>query len=527
MKSFYFIITLSLSIIALTAYSQAGSLDPEFGGGDGKVTTSFFNEQHAWAYQSAVQPDGKILSIGFTGVDGGFDEVVLIRYMPDGSYDNTFNGNGKLFIQESNIHCYGRAILLQPDNKIVILVSMDADLDSIALYRFLPDGSPDNSFDVDGRVTTNLGTTYQGPKAMAMQPDGKILIGGYAGNYNEPFDKFFVARYKPDGKLDTSFDGDGVAMTTVGESWTNITTLLVQPDGKIIASGFATFNGSEDFALVRYNSNGTLDHSFSGDGIASASFTAGDDDATGAVLCPDGKILVGGFATPQSSNPEFAIARFTSDGILDNSFHGDGMNVIQVSTFADKAYSILLQPDGKILLGGFAHSNGEGGSDMALVRLNENGIPDYTFDGDGIAIYTTISESSNVILNLAFQPDGKIIASGFLYQDYYARMVVTRMISGIMVSASNANTPVLKVDLYPNPVTDNMVIEYELETKENLSISLYDTNGKLVETLLTKALRNPGSHTENLALQRALIPGVYVVSIESPHWKKSLQVLVE
>ncbi|MFN0034938.1 MAG: T9SS type A sorting domain-containing protein [Saprospiraceae bacterium] len=513
---------ISLILFAFSAtisFTQPGTPDPAFGG-DGLVTTTFSANSHAVGKAAAVQPDGKIVVAGDTWVPGtaGSGRLTLLRYLPNGDPDNTFNGSGKLTATVANMGAYSQALAIQPDGKIIAAGAVNNNTQSrIALFRFNADGSPDNAFDVDGVVTTDVGTTYQSLSALALQPDGKIIVGGYAGNANEPFDQFLVVRYKPNGMLDNTFDGDGIAITSVGDAYTDVNSVMVQPDGKIIAAGYAGMNGFEDFAAVRYNANGTLDQSFNGSGIVITSFTSGDDGATGAVLQPDGKIVLGGYAGSGTPDPEFAAARFDANGFLDNTFHGDGMATAAVSTYSDGARAIILQPDGKVVLGGYAHSNiPSGGSDFALVRFTTNGIPDFTFDGDGIAIYPA-STSSDFIYGLAMQPDGKIVASGNAINPNSAKqeIAVARFFSGLTVGTADLNTSASNISLYPNPVAEQAMLEYELAVSENVEINLYNIQGRFIQNILPSTEKPVGKHTETLLFASDLPPGTYLLTIET------------
>ncbi len=509
--------SLSLVLIALfwatLSFAQAGSPDPSFGGGDGLVTTTFAANSHTVGCAVAVQPDGKIVVAGGTWVPGteGSGQMVLTRYLPNGNLDNTFNGSGKLSTTVAGMNAYVQALAIQPDGKIIAVGNaFDNTQYMIALFRFNADGSPDNSFDIDGVVTTDVGTTYQSLSTVALQPDGKILVGGYAGNANEPFDRFLVVRYKSNGTLDHTFDGDGIVITSVGDAYTDVNALLVQPDGKIIAAGYANMNGFEDFAALRYNANGSLDQSFNSDGIVMASFTSKDDGANGAVLQPDGKIVLAGYAGSGTSTTEFAVARFTANGYLDNSFHGDGMATAPLN---GQARAIALQPDGKILLGGSAYNSGW---DMALARLTANGIPDYTFNDDGVAVFPA-SSSSDFIYGLAMQPDGKMVVSGNAVNPNTSmqELAVARFFSGLTVGTADLSVNASDISLYPNPVREQATLGYELAVGEKITVNLYDIQGRFIQNILPSTQKTAGKHAETLVFENSFPSGNYLIVIES------------
>ncbi|HJW31536.1 MAG TPA: T9SS type A sorting domain-containing protein, partial [Saprospiraceae bacterium] len=451
-------------------------------------------------------------------------------YQSDGQLDPTFNGSGKLFINSNpdNYPTGNRRVMIQPDGKIVVPASYADTLQSyLLIYRFLEDGSPDNTFDGDGKVETPLGKYYFNPSACVLQPDGKILVGGYIGGKNDSYDQFFIARYSTDGKLDKSFDGDGIVTTTVGEDYTHINALIIQPDGKIVAAGGATFNGHETLTLARYSSTGALDHSFSGDGITTAVFDEGESRGMGCALLPNGKIICGGYVRLTSTALHgFAAACFNSDGTLDNTFNGDGKNTYLVSGHSDGAWDVALQPDGKILLGGYAHSDVQG-SDMAIVRINGNGIPDNTFSDDGVAIYEDGPDFSSNINGMTLQPDGKVVTTGFHRISGINSIVVARMITGLTTSTAEPFQRVKELSVFPNPVHDQFEINYSLDQKQSFSINLYDVQGRLIQSMCPLTEHDPGPHHDDLRIDSQCPAGNYYLTLSSGQGSQSIKIVLD
>ena len=236
---------------------------------------------------------------------------------------------------------------------------------------------------------------------MALQADGKIVVVGSACSMNACGD-FALARYNPNGSLDTSFSGDGKQTTKLGVT----TGVAIQGDGKIIAVGYGG-PGFDDFALARYNPNGTLDASFSGDGKELTDF--GGSDAANAVALQGGKIVLAGTGSLGGTGGQnFAVARYKPNGSLDATFSGDGKQTTDFGS-GDAANAVALQADGKIVAAG----RGAGGGDFALARYRANGSLDSTFSGDGeqttnFGFPTQFDGASGV----ALQGDGKIVAVG-------------------------------------------------------------------------------------------------------------------
>jgi uncharacterized delta-60 repeat protein len=424
--------------VVIARYNTNGSPDNSFGAG-GQIQTDY--QYNDWVNTIAVQADGKI-------VIGGSS---IMRFNSNGIQDNTFNGGERMFI---NVE----AIMIQPDGKIVSANSFGGN--NFSITRLNTDGLPDNTFDGDGYQTIDFGITGAAVKTIALQAADKIMVAGYAKdgintnlvtgrlNANGSLDvtysvdgkmvssfgsatdfisavfiqndgKFFaigstinaavrdvaVARYNSNGEPDNSFDGDGKLIDHLILGYSQFTCTAVQKDGKALAAGY-TWNGRDfDFALVRYNLDGTLDNSFSFDGKLRTDFGATDDKVNAMVIQCNGKILLAGAA-----GNNFALARYNCDGSPDNSFDNDGklMNHFGAD---DIARSIAVQKNGKIIAGG----------NYILARYNANGSPDLSFDGDGIV------HTQYPINALAIQNSGNILTVG---ADLYKNTTVARYLPG-------------------------------------------------------------------------------------------------
>lgn len=512
MKSFRILLIVT-TLLPYLVTAQDGALDNTFGNGDGYKIMNLYPDQHAFGNHVAVYPDGSMLVSCGTNTSG-FSEAVLLRLLPNGEYDHSFNGSGKLHLAYPNTGLSASASVILPDGKIVMVSGMSnySMSDSIALFRFHPDGLPDNTFNDDGMAIANFGFDYQRPNTLQLQADGKLVIAGYVGNYLDTFDQFYIARFLPNGLPDPSFDQDGFAVTHYGNTWTNIRDLLIQPDGKYVVAGYYTQNEQEDMVVLRFNHNGTLDQTFNGDGIAALPFSPSlDDHASGLALQPDGKILVGGTASLASGNPGFGIARLTPDGNLDPDFHGDGMNIIQTSPIYEYNSDMLLQPDGKIILGGKSKPSNTERVQIALVRLLPNGIPDQTFDGDGIAL-TSFGEPEEEIHKMAFAPDGKVVIVGSSFYNYRS-MIVARYLTGITVS-NHADVEIVKeISVFPNPVVDQFSIHYSMLAPQNISMSISDAQGRMVQQLMPPTSMQAGRHEATFQLTSRIAPGLYFVNV--------------
>lgn len=369
-----------LSVACLVCGAQAGSPDAGFGTG-GKVTTAIGTVSKIRAM--AIQADGKIVVAGLSHT-GSNKDFGVVRYNTDGSLDNSFDLDGKVVtaIGAGNADDIALCMAIQSDGKIVVAgYTFNGGGDDFSMVRYNTDGSLDNSFDGDGKLITSFGASNNAEiNAITIQPDGKIVVAGRA--YSGTNDDFALARYNTNGSLDNSFDGDGKLLTPIGLFGDVANAVVIQPDGKIVAAGLTSTIGNLDFALARYNSNGTLDNSFDGDGIIITPVGPSSDVINAIALQADGKIVVAGSSSNGSDN-DFALARYNTDGSPDNSFDGDGKQTIAFGSSGDVAYAVAMQADGKIVAAGYSSSPSN--DDFAVARFNSNGSLDPSFDGDGRA----------------------------------------------------------------------------------------------------------------------------------------------
>ena len=404
-------------VLSGAAASAGGPLDPTFDG-DGIAVTAFTSGAQAEAV--AVQPDGKIVAAGYT-----FNyDLALARYNADGSLDGSFDGDGMVELDLGERVEQAHDLVIQADGKIVVAGNAGDGYGPGAdflLVRFNADGTLDATFDGDGvsRHEVGGGERWFG---VALQADGKLVVAG-SRLYNDTslgFDRyqFAAGRYNADGSPDTSFDGDGFAFTDF-QSGSEALDVGLQADGRIIAAGWAEPDpdgvSEEDFALARYNVDGSLDSSFDGDGRVVTNITQ-SELVRGVALQADGKIVAAGptigYAAGGTTGWDFAHVRYNTDGSLDSTFSGDGKVLTDFGSPYDEAYDVAIQSDGRIVTAGHTLNDGTD-LDFGLTRHNVDGSLDLTFDGDG-KIETDLGASrGDFAAALAIQPDGKVVAAGF------------------------------------------------------------------------------------------------------------------
>ena len=298
-------------------------------------------------------------------------------------------------------------------------------------------GQLDIAFGVDGQRTMDLGGTYDWAYAAALQPDGKILAAGVT-NARGTYD-FAVARYLSSGALDPSFGENGVAITDFGRSKDWAYALALQPDGNIVVAGVSDRSGSRDFALARYTAAGQLDPSFGHGGLVVTPVRPLTTDIIhGIAVQPDGKIVAAGvtYDDTVSLRPhgDFMVARYTPNGELDPGFGVGGVVTTNFDTESyDEPYAVVLQPDGRITLGGSSNTGGGigrimGADNLALARYLPNGLADPSF-GDGGKVVVDAGAMQESIRALALQPDGSIVAAGRTNGEKRGDLLVARFLA--------------------------------------------------------------------------------------------------
>lgn len=377
-----------------------GSLDLTFGG------TGFAVTNIAGIGTSVIiQPDGKIVVAGYYyNEDSENDEIVVIRYNTNGTFDNSFGANGRVITAIGNNNAAAWGIVLQNDGKIVVAGSYD-EISGIVIVRYNSNGTLDNTFGNAGIVTDTYGDIAT---SVSVQSDGKIVIASVTPNSN-----FLVARYNTNGILDNTFGTGGKVVTPIGNGNEDAALAIkVQSDGKIIAAGYSTFNSITNFTVVRYNSNGTLDNTFGTGGISLNTIGSSGGAAFSLAIQTDGKIVGSGV----SLNNEDIILRYNANGVVDSAFGTNGMIKTTFGTGYTVAgdipsWSVVIQSDGKIVAGG-GILNGSSGN-FAVARYTGTGNIDANFGLNGKTV-----ASGGLGYSIDLQSDGKIVIAGTTSDGY-------------------------------------------------------------------------------------------------------------
>src|SRR6476620_11294956 len=318
---------------------------------------------------------------------------------------------GHTVLATESSSAFGNSVAAQRDGRIVVAGSAQVSgVDQFALVRYNSDGSLDTSLNSKGTITTAVGKGTCKGEGVALQEDGKIVVVGYSFNTGGQ-SCFTVLRYGTDGSLDTSFADSGKVVTSVAKNG-SADSVSMQGDGKIVVAGNSFIDGgNNDFAVVRYNANGTLDTSFNETGKTTADFGAHDFGQSVAVY-GNGRIVVTGYTTKSyESKKQCALACFKANGSLDTSFNGTGKVITDFGGDGNaEGRRVVVQTDGKIVVVGYATTGNT--EKFALARYNTDGTLDTSF-GDSGRVITDVGVSGSNATGVGLQKDGKIVVAGY------------------------------------------------------------------------------------------------------------------
>ncbi len=464
------------------------AIDRTFGN-NGKIYTDFgINNGTDDVCDIAVQTDGKIVVLGSNSTyspQTQYSTYEIARYNVDGSPDYTFGGSGKVSYQigsSINSNCNAEALALQNDGKIVIVGSTFSDISEydFAIVRLNYNGSLDQTFGTNGVVYTenfNTGAGYSMDlaKDVAIQPDGKIIVVGSTWYSRSDF---AVARYNTNGTQDASFGNNGKVVKTVG-GFDEAKAVAIQPDGKIIVAG-RSINSTTDYALIRCNSDGTIDQGFGTNGQIITDFYSSSDEINDIKIQPDGKIIVGGFSMVYnglSAISQFSMARYNSTGVLDNSFGTGGKVVSNFGTTSNSQINaIKLLSNGDIIAAGFTFYIG---GDFLIAKYKPSGILDANFCTYG-ASYTDFG-SNDVLRGIDFQ-NNKIVAAGTTSALGNLDFAVTRynIVNYGIENEENIYNNQFDFIIYPNPVCDKLNIEIKNNGRQ-INFEIFNSIGHIIK----------------------------------------------
>ena len=489
--SYHFILGVALSLSAsLTAFAQPGSIDLTFSS-DGMAMTNLgsdFDEGNA----VAIQPDGKILVAGrffSPGVDF-YHDYALVRYNVDGSLDASFGVGGVVTTDFGNSDDYPYSIAIQTDGKILVCGSSNQ---YYSLARYNIDGNLDSNFGVNGIITDP--SLYGTATSISIQSDDKIVVVGVI--YLPPpasYQNCCIVRYNTDGSFDTSFGTGGIITNGLG-SGDGGYSAAIQNDGKIVVAGWRWESTLlEDFSLFRYNDDGSMDNTFGTNGNVSTDFGLTADKATSVAIQSNGKIVVAGYSN-NNVGVDFAVVRYNTDGSLDAAFGDDGKVITDFEGFDERAYSMAIQTDGKIVLAGESHG------DFALTRYNTDGSLDMTFDTDGIVTTDFGTDGYAGGHSVEIGSDGKIVVAGFsLFTATQYDFAVARYIGSGSIDIADDFASINAINFYPNPFSNDLTVkgtngQGDIMFSDALGREVHHQKTTVIETNINTEKLSPGFYS--------------------------------
>ncbi len=519
-RSSSLLLLLALSISQLAA--QTGVVDSTFGR-NGSVLTKIVKSREDISQAIALTSNGKIIIAGNSFNAIGYSDVGIVRYKSNGAIDKHFGTRGILNVK--NAFC--NKIAVQADGKIVMAgdVAVGSQL-AFKVWRFTRNGSVDSSFGTNGTTTVLPPDGYAICYSVALQPDGKIVVGGYDGSF---YASLFVFRLTVNGVLDATFNGTGFNTVKQNRRSLECRKLLIQTDGKIVATGSLDTVLLSAFyryyyLAVRFNANGSLDTIFGNRGVVRESANS-NDGAYSAGLLPDGRIVLSGYSQVSNITKQSALC-LQANGTVDAGFGTNGYQYIDYFGSASFGESVAIQSNGKILLAGDV--TGSIYRSIGLARLNSDGSPDASFGNNGRDTFFSVSSSISLGVNeMILQADGKILTTGYKQTTkdnfFTARYLNTQQLAAQAFSSAVTASNILNMSLYPNPaVSDNITLQFNNAKPGSAIIGIYDINGK---QMLQPFSRNvpAGSVTENIFIPANFPNGTYLLTVFINNEKKLLK----
>lgn len=396
---------------SVVRFNTDGTLDDSFGTGGTVLIPKIGN--HDYLLDVAIDAEGKIVAAGNSNTFTGYD-IIIVRLNSDGTLDNTLGGSGRSSLDIDNRSDIVESIIIQPDGKY-LLGGYSAY--EFVVVRLNPDGLPDDTFggDVIGVAKTEFDIVGSSSILdIALQSDGKIVAVGNTMNSSN-YNKFAVARYNADGTLDNTFGTNGSETYIIGNQHDFLTSVAIQSDGKILLGGhtYIATGPKYDIAVVRLNENGSVDNTFGVSGVAKARIVDGANYTNDILVQTDGKIVVAGYTVEEGAY-EVGIARFNSNGTIDNTFSPTGIST-DILALEDYGEAAALQSDGKIIVAGRAYNNDF--SEFICVRYSEQEVGVNEILGSVLSIYPNpaneiikIETNSKCEINI-IDVSGKIVFS--------------------------------------------------------------------------------------------------------------------
>lgn len=488
-KKIFLLLTILILSLSNQKYSQS-IFDSNFGT-DG-ITIPQIKATNFGFWSLSLQSDNKIIATGWAYNDEESpSEISLIRLLENGEIDTSFNPSGSFSVGNGTWEdAYASAI--QSDGKILIggRYFNGTSWDFI-IIRFNENGTLDSTFGVNGIFIKDFFRKDDRLFSMDIQPDGKIVACGFAEKFNWDF---AIIRLNPDGRIDSTFGDNGSKVINIGSYNDVAFSIKAQNDGKIIICGWTYIFGTWDFALVRLNSDGSLDNSFGSTGIVTTDYQYKYNTAHSIAIQSDGKYVAAGYTEkPGLPDTDIMLVRYNLNGSIDKSFGNNGILLADYDNADDFAWVVKSDIYDKLVVGGIKTIDGS--KNLLVARFNSDGSTDFSFGNNGMFDFNFYGFDEEV-RDLVIQPDGKIILTGY-YSDRKAK-------KGFLIRLNNPYNSIniqseILLRNFPNPFNASTKISYQIPTYLanngniylSVTLKVYDLLGREIETLVDE-LKEPG-----------------------------------
>ncbi|MCF8277614.1 MAG: T9SS type A sorting domain-containing protein [Flavobacteriales bacterium] len=514
-------------LFSLNATGQvAGTLDQSFGDNGIVTTDAFPGPANAFLANIHVQTDGKMVAVGYYspfGSETPYRGIAISRYQLNGELDPSFGENGIVNVASYELASiplipFIRSSILTNANEIICVGRFTTDLNNgLLIAKFDSNGNLDSTFGNNGIATENFGFQYIDPTKVLVLNDGKLLIGGTATGTG------FVARFMPNGIVDSSFGNNGIF--NVAHAVDNIGTDFF---GRVLCTGENHILYHWEIGVTRILPDGSLDSGFGTNGTASfylseaSNLQGGIDRLQSLHVFLNGDMLIGGgcYESPQESTG-YCLIKVKRTGQLDSTFADNGILKFNPGEEFAAVQAILVQADGKIIGVGETLGNYN-----QVFRLNLNGSFDNSFGTNGLFDFTF--RDDNQVTCGAIQIDQKLLVGGISgnpEQEYERDFAIARILTDLNIGIVEFSRNVSNTLLYPNPIQEQATFQYELTESEKLSISLFDMEGRIIKTFLSEKEQQTGKHQLALDFPKGLHSGTYLLSISSEKGQMGIRVI--
>jgi uncharacterized delta-60 repeat protein len=535
-KTLFFLVLLEMC--AMTLHAQiGGSLGSSFDKGG---TLIMPNNNIGHARSVAVQSDGKIITAG-EGFNCNNSECnpkfTITRHNIDGTLDPSFGGEGVVFISPSengmiDYSAYAASLALSADGKILVTgeyAEYDYNLHDYSNHfttaiRLNLDGSLDKSFGENGIVNIKVSAGYERAQGIAVQADSKVILVGMAFNKALNTSSMTISRLNTDGSLDNSFNGNGKILLDF-PNYSEAMNVKVQPDNKIVVCGIA-YNGYADaqFAVARLNIDGSYDNGFDSDGKTLFDLGGRSCFASDLDLQPDGKIVIGGYVEV-GNDFDYGIARLNVNGSFDNSFNKNGKKLIDFNSSDDVCFSIAVARDGKIFMSGYSNKfNQKSTYNFNVTKLNADGSLATDFEDNGTKVIDFGGQASSY--DFALQDADNMVTVGYASHGLTVRRALASFStsSAIKSSATSLAEGIqatgLQLKSLTNSATNGLsVMVISDNVNEKINLRVIDSEGRLIER------QNNVYSGKTYRVDRNIIPGVYYVEAVQARQRKVLKII--